>query len=163
MNKLQKAFIDEIYFGIKNELKHKTGEPLTYRIRNAIAMYSLANDFYYTSQKTLDHIKKLKLNISKRSIKGLKNKITYEHAIPTKVILEECLKQPNKKYITDILIKSDYVAILTHEEDKLLNDAGFKFKMPDGWNFGDDVYARYKKVGIRLLKKPIRMFGALKR
>jgi hypothetical protein len=35
--------------------------------------------------------------------------------------------------------------------------------MPVNWKFGDDIFARYKAVGIEVLKEKIKMYGAIKR
>ena len=86
MNKIQLALKDQILDTVKNIKKHNIGEILNWLLRNQIAKYSLANDYYYSTQFTIDQIKNKGLDISKRSIKIKKNKITYEHPIPSKVV-----------------------------------------------------------------------------
>ncbi|RIX59292.1 hypothetical protein D3P08_03815 [Paenibacillus nanensis] len=38
--------------------------------------------------------------------------------------------------------------IVTKEENELLKNSGYESEMPDGWSFGDDVWARYQATGI---------------
>ena len=92
MNKIQAALRDQILDTVKNIKKHKVGEILNWLLRNQIAKYSLANDYYFSTQFTLDQVKKMNLDVTKRSIKTKKNKITYEHPIPSKVVFNLILK-----------------------------------------------------------------------
>lgn len=41
--------------------------------------------------------------------------------------------------------------ICKEEEDKKLNNAGLRQKMPKGWKIGDSEYARYQEVGIEIM------------
>lgn len=69
MNNIQYALRDLIHDTLKNIQKHKAGEIVNWTLRNLIAKYSLANDYYYTTQKTFDFIKQQGLEISNRAIK----------------------------------------------------------------------------------------------
>ena len=53
MNKIQAALKDQILDTVKNIKKHKVGEILNWLLRNQIAKYSLANDYYFSTQYTL--------------------------------------------------------------------------------------------------------------
>jgi hypothetical protein len=163
MNKIQLALLDLINSTVENIKKHDVGEILNWILRNQIAKYSLANDYYFTTQKTLDHIKNLGADVSNRNTKSKKNKITFEHPVPCKIIALELLKNPDKENIQNILNITDKVVILTHEENELFRKFKLNSKMPKDWRFGDDVFARYKIVGIEVLIKKIKMYGALKR
>ena len=57
MNKIQLALKDQILDTVKNIKKHNIGEILNWLLRNQIAKYSLANDYYYSTQFTIDQIK----------------------------------------------------------------------------------------------------------
>ena len=114
MNKIQAALRDQILDTVKNIKKHKVGEILNWLLRNQIAKYSLANDYYFSTQFTLDQVKKMNLDVTKRSIKTKKNKITYEHPIPSKVVFDLILKAKSEIEIIDILKKTDYIVILSH-------------------------------------------------
>ena len=163
MNKIQAALRDQILDTVKNIKKHKVGEILNWLLRNQIAKYSLANDYYFSTQFTLDQVKKMNLDVTKRSIKTKKNKITYEHPIPSKVVFNLILKAKSEIEITDILKKTDYIVILSHYEDEKLRAKGLISSMPEGWSYGDNVFARYEKANIEVLTKQIEMTGAIRR
>ena len=163
MNKIQAALRDQILDTVKNIKKHKVGEILNWLLRNQIAKYSLANDYYFSTQFTLDQVKKMNLDVTKRSIKTKKNKITYEHPIPSKVVFNLILKAKSEIEITDILKKTDYIVILSHYEDEKLRAKGLISSMPEGWSYGDNVFARYEKANINVLTKKIKMTGAIRR
>ena len=163
MNKIQIALKDQIIDTVKNIKKHNVGEILNWLLRNQIAKYSLANDYYFSTQFTQDHIKKKGLNITKRSIKTKKNEITYEHPIPSKVVFNLILKAKNENEIISILKNTDYIVILSHIEDKKLREIGLVSSMPINWQYGDDTFARYKKAKINILTKKIKMVGAIRR
>ena len=163
MNKIQAALRDQILDTVKNIKKHKVGEILNWLLRNQIAKYSLANDYYFSTQFTLDQVKKMNLDVTKRSIKTKKNKITYEHPIPSKVVFNLILKAKSEIEITDILKKTDYIVILSHYEDEKLRAKGLISSMPKGWSYGDNVFARYEKANIKVLTKQIKMAGAIRR
>jgi len=163
MNKIQAALSDQILDTVKNIKKHKVGEILNWLLRNQIAKYSLANDYYFSTQFTLDQVKKMSLDVTKRSIKTKKNKITYEHPIPSKVVFDLILKAKSEIEIIDILKKTDYIVILSHYEDEKLRIKGLISSMPEGWSYGDNVFARYEKANIEVLTKKIKMTGAIRR
>ena len=163
MNKEQAAFNDNVISTVKNVKKHNVGEALNYTLRNNIAMYSLANDNYSTTQFTLNQMKEKGVDITKRNQKSRKNEYTFEHPIPAKVSFDLILKAKNDEEIISILKSSDQVVILSHSEDKKLNEAGFKSTMPKDWKYGDDVFARYKKVNISILTEKVKMTGGIKR
>jgi len=163
MNNIQQALRDQIYDTVKNIKKHNVGEILNWILRNQVAKYSLANDFYFTTLKTINHFKKLNLDISNRNTFKRKNLITYEHPVPCKIVSLELLKNSNLENINHILQLTDKVVILTHEENDLLKNQSLNSKMPVDWKFGDDIFARYKAVGIEVLKEKIKMYGAIKR
>ena len=163
MNKIQAALSDQILDTVKNIKKHKVGEILNWLLRNQIAKYSLANDYYFSTQFTLDQVKKMNLDVSKRSIKTKKNKITYEHPIPSKIVFDLILKAKSEIEIIDILKKTDYIVILSHYEDEKLRAKGLISSMPESWSYGDNVFARYEKANIKVLIKKIKMTGAIRR
>ena len=55
----------------------------------------------------------------------------------------------------DLIMKDNFQVLLNSVDDEKLNKAGLRSKMPEGWKFGDDPFARYIKGGIDLnsLKK----------
>jgi hypothetical protein len=163
MNNIQYALRDLIHDTLKNIQKHKAGEIVNWTLRNLIAKYSLANDYYYTTQKTFDFIKQQGLEISNRAIKIKKNQITFEHPVPSKVIADEFIKKYDPDYINKILEDTDAVVILSHGEDDILKKNGLNSIMPTNWNFGDNIFARYDYCKIKVLEEKIKMKGAIRR
>ena len=163
MNNIQHALRDLIHDTLKNIQKHKAGEIINWTLRNLIAKYSLANDYYYTTQKTIDFIEQQGLEITNRAIRLKKNKITFEHPVPSKVIADEFLTKYDPDYINRILVDTDAVVILSHDEDNILKKNGLNKVMPKNWKFGDSIFARYDFCEIKVLEKKIKMKGAIRR
>lgn len=78
--------------------------------------------------------------------------IVYDHAVPFKYLQEELLEVdfPDPLKVKKILSRHCTIAIITKEEDSLLNKNGLGNRMPQDWD-GRDPLARYKKVGIQLV------------
>ena len=47
------------------------------------------------------------------------------------------------------------------KENNLLDKAKLKSKMPKEWKFGDNTFARYKKLGIEISNKKIKVSGSI--
>jgi len=88
--------------------------------------------------------------VKNRDFKGL----VFEHIVPkTKYILKPCEERARNKtltvdFIEDLLNRYYKVAVVTTEEDKMLNTNS----MPDSWD-GVNIFSRYEEVGIELLEK----------
>ena len=55
--------------------------------------------------------------------------------------------------IMGVLSKFYIICRITKEQDKQLNAAGLRSKMPMGWNEDEDsVFARYEAVGISVVR-----------
>jgi len=162
MNEIQSVIFEIIYkiASIPNVTKYKS--TILYGLTNYVARYSLMNDYYFISKKAKNHILKNKWSINplSRSKKSIKNGFTYEHPIPSNFITKEILSNPTKEHIKKILTKTDYIAIITQDENKLIN---LKSSMPKGWCIGDDVWVRYKNSDIKILDKKIKMEGVANR
>jgi hypothetical protein len=89
--------------------------------------------------------------------KDLKQNFIHEHVIPHAIVMAKLLELDplTDENMMAILNKFYYICKITKEEDKRLSAAGFKQKMPPGWD-GEScsVFARYEhaKVGISILK-----------
>lgn len=89
-----------------------------------------------------------------------KKLVVKEHVVPLKVITEKLNKLNQDctiKEIKDVLDKYLHFATITKSEDKKLNSSGFKQKMPKEFDdlkhdLHDDIFARYKVVGIEYKK-----------
>ena len=66
-------------------------------------------------------------------------------------------------YINKILVDTDAVVILSHDEDNILKKNGLNKVMPKNWKFGDSIFARYDFCEIKVLEKKIKMKGAIRR
>ena len=64
-------------------------------------------------------------------------------------MLKDALSDPIKA--RKMIIKYLRPAWVTVEEDVSLKSAGLRRQMPNGWQEGGDVFARYKAVSIELL------------
>lgn len=101
----------------------------------------------------LDEVSELNFCASKRA-KGLKRKdVIHEHVVPHSIIMNKLLSLEtlNNENIMSVIERFYILCAITREEDKLLNAAGYRSKMPDGWNEEtDSVFARYELVGISI-------------
>lgn len=86
--------------------------------------------------------------------------LRYDHMIPKnlylKEIKEKCLNKEKseeelKKEIFDILEKKYFVATITADENDALSKNGLGNRMPENCD-ENDIFARYKKIGINLIK-----------
>jgi hypothetical protein len=86
--------------------------------------------------------------------KELGKRLRHEHTVPLGVIADWVmnLKTNDKEAIYNIFSNHCWAAIVTREEDQKLNSAKLQSVMPSEWEFGNEITARYKKVGIELLQ-----------
>jgi hypothetical protein len=91
--------------------------------------------------------------ISRDALSAIKSeseiRLVKDHSVPVKIITN-LLKEKqfrSEEEIEQLLIKYYSLGVLTAKEDKLLNQSKLKADMPSDWN-RDNVFARYKKVGI---------------
>lgn len=73
--------------------------------------------------------------------------VTVEHAVPIRVLYDAFIDAANHVEMAAV-INAYHVAVVTKEEDKRLREAGLAAKMPTGWAWGDDPFARWQAVGI---------------
>ncbi|MDT8413418.1 MAG: hypothetical protein RQ875_13220 [Vicingaceae bacterium] len=141
---------------IQLEIKHQRGQHL----RHFIDQYFCYKKGYVTKSGK-PAWKKIFWNECV-SVDAEKNggKVVKEHIVPISVIKDMLLKLGPNATIKDIQkILDDFVmfATITKDEDKKLNDAGLKSKMPDTCYVknnelkeGFDKFARHTEVGIEL-------------
>ena len=130
---------------------------IRYGILNYVAKFSLSNDTYLITEKckkTL--IEKGLVTKGKllRNQKGNKNKFTFEHPVPSNVIADLILLDPNDdEKIKNILLKTNLVTVLTYEENSLLNK-DLVANMPNNWSYDSgDFLQDIKKVLWRFHQK----------
>lgn len=78
-----------------------------------------------------------------------------EHVVPRRVIVVECHamleRGKSDQEIADLIRNNVKVVKISLDEQKRLDGRGetnLKQKMPSGWSFGDDIYARLKIAKI---------------
>ena len=74
-------------------------------------------------------------------------------------LFKKMIKTKNLTWLRLFLDKKDQVIL--RSENKELDNAGLRSKMPINWNWGDDKFARYNKVGIEISDKKLKVSGRL--
>lgn len=78
-------------------------------------------------------------------------KCTNEHAIPVTIFMEQLLSSATTQEDVHRILEPMVVVKVTKEENRRLNAAGLRSRMPDGWD--GDPSARHKAVGIQWLTR----------
>ena len=89
------------------------------------------------------------------SVKRTKENTYREHIVPCILIYNQAITMTlEKRSVTEVaqMIKNNLaIVLITNEEaDRLDGELDLQTSMPEGWNFGDDVFARLKVAGIKL-------------
>lgn len=73
-----------------------------------------------------------------------------EHVVPAKLQVQSLVELEKRGASIEEIIQAamPHFAIVTHGEDEALRRAGLRDKMPEGWTWGDDVWARYRAAGL---------------
>jgi hypothetical protein len=164
MSDLQETILN-IIINIANTPKaFDFGNSATFPLRNYISRYSLANDEYYVTEKAFQLFEKHNLTspMKRSKLKKMKKYFTYEHPVPSSVILK-LIKSSNKtpKEIKAILKIADCVTLVTKEEDKQISKL-HKSKMPKDWHhLTCSQFARYELCNVKIRKEKISVNGAL--
>ena len=155
---LKNAVIGNIYFSKKvaNEINKDFWPNLNSKSFSSVIYDILEGNPYK------DELLQVRKWLGKEYHKPGASPLRFEHVIPAKVYLErlkelyletkgfnaeESLEQ-FKKYREQVA-----VCIITKDEDDALNKAGLRESMPDNWNWGDDIFARYTNTNIMIYKK----------
>lgn len=94
-----------------------------------------------------------------RSGEAAPYRLMVDHSIPVSVLgkeIERSTDLDSFASLQDFLRSNFRRAVITFTEDALLNrphgseGKSLKQRMPDGWEFGDDPYARYRAAGIEI-------------
>jgi hypothetical protein len=86
-----------------------------------------------------------------RTLGGLDGRrLMKDHAVPVAVLRDILFEeQPNSvEEVRAFLLEHYCFGIITEDEDRKLNAAGLRSRMPEGWTTADQPFARYEKVGI---------------
>lgn len=89
------------------------------------------------------------------SVNRTKENTYREHIVPCILIYNQAVTMTmEKRSVTEIaqMIKNNLaIVLITNEEaEKLDNELDMQTSMPEGWNFGDNVFARLETAGIQL-------------
>ena len=140
----------------------------SYLVNNMIAKYTLAAHFYELSKGALQELQKLQVDLSQRYSRakfyGKDKPFIYEHPVPAGITRNELFRTDlSAESIKHVLQSSGRVTLLLRTENTQLREAKLNTKMPDGWEFGDNPFARYHAVGIELSGELLKVKGAIKR
>jgi hypothetical protein len=86
-----------------------------------------------------------------RTLGGIaRERLMKDHAIPVAVLRDLLFdRQPDSiEQVRAVLLRHYRFGVITEQEDRLLNAAGLRSRMPEGWTPNDGPFARYEKVGI---------------
>ena len=106
----------------------------------------------YWQNKTLQQhgqARKSKIPRSKEAAGRELSKCNVEHVVPQMEIVNMLMDMAplTKGKVADLLTKYFRVLLVTKDEHIRLNASGLRSKMPPDWD-GEDIWARYKAVGI---------------
>jgi len=150
-----------------SEVRNLSGDA-GYLFSNMIAKYTLASSEYQISEAALNWFKANTVDLSiayaRSRFYGKNSPLMYEHTIPASVIREVLLEvEPTEPSVHSVLQKSGHVVVVMRSEDEELIRHGLSRKMPEGWRFGENPYARYDFAGIELSKSFLRVKGKIQR
>ena len=139
-----------------------------YLFSNMIAKYTLASSEYQLSEAALNWFNANSVDLSmayaRSRFYGKNSPLMYEHSIPASLIREVLLEvEPTEVDVHSVLQKSGYVVVVMRSEDEELSRHGLSRKMPRGWLFGENPYARYDFAGIKLSRSFLRVKGKIQR
>lgn len=139
-----------------------------YLLSNMIAKYTLASSRYRLSAEAFFWFDSRGIDLTKEYARsryyGKNSPVMYEHSIPTSVVRSVLLGQePSDSSVKYVLQSAGEVVVVMRREDEQLGAIGLTKKMPEGWKYGDDPYARYAEAGIRLSESFLKVKGKIKR
>ena len=132
---------EDVFYGIKEGL-NKFLSILCINLRGKYKVQSVE----YISPKALELINQ-----------GNTKDLIYEHMIPKENYIQgPCLEAIKKRsplslnQIHELLDKYWHIALITIDEDKILNSLKLRKHMPENWD-NEDILARYKMANINLI------------
>jgi len=128
-------------------------EKIAKRFKNLIDNedgFGLENARSLLESDSIDHL----ITIGE-SVNRTKENTYREHIVPCIMIYNQAVTMTmEKRPVTEIaqMIKNNLaIVLITKEEaDKLDNELDMQTSMPEGWRFGDDIFARLNVAGISL-------------
>ena len=77
-----------------------------------------------------------------------------EHSVPLSVISKQLWTEPHLwtvERLAQFLRRTFRRSVISYADDDLLRKKKLSSRMPDGWRFGGDPFARYHEAGTRLV------------
>lgn len=149
-NKQLVAILECIVLGARQKNYRVHGKPFRY-YTNHVRKFQLSSDAsdrgWFSSihdKHSFCSITALPYTVDRRNGKHDGKNLRADHVVPLKVIYDVLSGLDNlSPEITYRVLEElcEYCVILKSEDAKLLRD-----RMPDGWKYGDDVWARYRFV-----------------
>ena len=167
LNNDQKALVKWLTAGLEIEEVRALHGDSGYLLSNMIAKVTLAADKYFISTKALEQLKRDKVDLTKRykraKFYGKKSPYVYEHTVPASLVRARLLSDSplRQDQVVEILSSAGDVAMILREEDKILSSLRLGRKMPEGWDWGDDPFARYKAANIDLSNEVLLIEGPI--
>jgi len=168
LNNDQVALLKWITAGVSIAGVRKLDGDAGYILNNMIAKFTLAASEYRISEKAFSKFKALGTDLSevhKRSkFYGKNSPFLYEHAIPATIVRDQILRvKPTQQSVLNVLRKAGPVVVVLREEDKLLRKHRLNQDMPEGWKWGGNPMARYRRAGISITMQTLKVDGAIQR
>lgn len=137
---LLRTLVDDWYaYDRKGSFLNRNGRPKWLNKPDPIKHYDVLNSMDFISKKA----QKVLGGISKEHL-------VKEHAVPI-ATLDKLLTKSQPATVEDVAkTLSEYyrLGVLTQSEHEELTELGLRAEMPNGWKFGDSVFARYEKASI---------------
>lgn len=168
LNDDQRALLNWITAGVSiAEVRGLNGDA-GYLLNNMIAKFTLASPEYRISKRALLKLKALEVDMTlvyRRSrFYGKDSPFMYEHAIPATIVRNQLLQvNATRQSVLKVLLNAGPVVVVLREEDKLLRRHGLTKTMPEGWNWGGNPLARYRRAGISIATQTLKVAGAIQR
>lgn len=168
LNADQLALLKWITSGLSiKEVRNLHGDA-GYLLSNMIAKFTLAAPSYRLSVAAYEKLKDMGVDLRqphKRSkFYGKQSPFMYEHSVPCSLVRRHLLSiKPSIHAVQNVLLSAGTVVMILRSEDDKLRTAGLARSMPDGWQWGNDPLARYRRAKIPLSRKSIMVDGAIER
>ena len=104
----------------------------------------------------LDDLKYLNFFTSEEAVDLSRSEVRHDHVVPHSWVMNRllALDSLNDASILKVLRKYFFICVISKREDMLLNSAGLRKKMPDGWDPDlGDVFERYRVAGLTPVRR----------
>lgn len=164
----QLALVRWIAAGLRIPEVRRLHGDASYLLSNMIAKYMLAASEYCVSEMAFRKFEEDSIDFEfeyfRKRFYGGNSNFIYEHPVPASVIRSRLLEgDSDEEAVRKTLEEAGVVTVLLRSEDSRLNSAGYRSKMPVGWVWGDNPFARYESVDIKISSKKLKVKGGIVR